>query len=125
MINNENNNILLELVSQRDQNTVINIIENHVQNGNYIIIDSWRGYLFLNNIEWDINIILSFISQVGRSLDSTSKIESVWAEIKYYIKIIYNFIKSKNFVYFITEVEYLRITKNLNLRKKFQILEKY
>ena len=50
MINIENNNIWLEIISQGDKNTLKKIIENLIQKENYIISYSSRGYLFLNNL---------------------------------------------------------------------------
>ena len=48
-MNSETNDIRLEFVDSRDQNTLKTIIEKHVGIGNYIITDSWNGYHFLEH----------------------------------------------------------------------------
>ena len=37
-----------EIVENRDTDTLKLIIEKHVLPGNYITIDAWKGYTFLN-----------------------------------------------------------------------------
>jgi len=50
-------------------------------------------------------------------LDSTSRIESIWAEIKASIK-KYHKIPSKNFIYYLIEAKYRRKIKKLNFNEK-------
>ena len=45
-MNSETNDIPLEIVDSRDQNTLKTIMEKNVGIGNYIIIHSWNGYHF-------------------------------------------------------------------------------
>ena len=44
----------------------------------------------------------------------TSRIEGIWGEIKLFIKSMYISIRSKNFIYFLKEVEYRRSIKKFN-----------
>ena len=44
----------------------------------------------------------------------TSRIEGIWGEIKLLIKSMYISIRSKNFIYFLKEVEYWRSIKKFN-----------
>ena len=56
----------------------------------------------------------------GRGVISTSRIESVWSELKSLLKKIYSTIRSQNFVYFLKEVEYRRSIKNLIGKEKLE-----
>ena len=51
-------------------------------------------------------------------MDSTSRIESVWNELKGMMKRIYNTIRSKKFIYFLREVEFRHLIKNLTNKGK-------
>lgn len=53
----------------------------------------------------------------GFGINLTSRIESVWSELKQLIKKIYGTIKEKNFVYFLKESEFRKHIKNLNQNK--------
>ena len=84
--------------------------------GNYIITDSWKGYSFLDEPE-EGYIHYSFnhsLGNFGSGLLSTSRIESVWGELKAILKKIYSTIRSNNFIYFLKESEYRRSIKNLD-----------
>jgi len=48
LINTATNEIRLELIANRDENTLKPIIEKHVGTGNIICSDSWAGYNFLS-----------------------------------------------------------------------------
>ncbi len=50
MINAETKEIRLEMVDNRNANTLKNIIEKHVLPGNIVVSDSCAGYSFLDNI---------------------------------------------------------------------------
>lgn len=90
----------LELVQNRNQETLKAIIEKHVKKGNIIISDSWAGYHFLDSIDsgYTRHIYNHGHGNFGHGIDSTSRIESIWAEIKALIKKFYYKIPSKNFV---------------------------
>ena len=88
LINSENNNIRLEIVKNRYSNTLKTIVEKYVGKGNYIISDSWSGYNFLSlpNSGYIHHVYNHGGGQFGLGLDSTSRIESVWSEIKALLK---------------------------------------
>ena len=50
MINNESNAIRLDIINQRDGDTLKKLINSQIMPGNYIIIDSWSGYSFLDDL---------------------------------------------------------------------------
>lgn len=50
--------------------------------------------------------------------DSTSRIESVWNELKLLFKKIYVTIRSKNFIFILREMEYNRSIKVLSPKDK-------
>ena len=114
LINCETNEIRLELTEQRNEKLLKTIILKHVQKGNIVNTDGWSGYLFLNNpangyIHHTYNHARG---NFGTGLDSTSRIESVWSELKSKITKIYNSIQSTNFIYFLRELEFRRIIKS-------------
>ena len=122
LINCETNEIHLELKEQRNEDTLKTIIQKHVKKGNIVIMDRWSRYLFLNN---QVNGCFHHTHNRARKnfgiwLDSTSRIESVWSELKTKIKKIYNSIQSNNFIYFLRELEFRRIIKSLNINQKIE-----
>ena len=54
LINCETNDIRMEIVENRDTDTLKQIIEKHVLPGNYITTDAWKGYTFLDYLILDI-----------------------------------------------------------------------
>lgn len=89
---------------------------------NIIVTDSQQDYGFIDNIN------SGFIhhqynhgrGDFGYSLDSTSRIEGLWAEIRAIIKRLYNTVCSDNFIYFLREAEYRRLIKNLTNDQKLE-----
>ena len=84
MINAETNKLRLEVVTEKDESTLKKIITTHINIGNYIITDLWRGYNFLDDprngyIHHTYN---HSTGSFGSGFDSTSRIESVWNELK-------------------------------------------
>lgn len=116
LINAETNQLRLEVVTGRDEIYFKKIITTHINIGNYIITDLWRGYNFLDDprIGYIHNTYNHSIGSFGSGLDSTSRIESVWNKLKGMLKRIYNTIRSKNSIYFLQEVEFRRSLKGLN-----------
>ena len=51
--------------------------------------------------------------------ESTSHIESLWANLKFYIKKMYNMIPNVNFYSFLKESEFRHNISNLNANDKF------
>ena len=114
-MNNEIKGLRLEIVNERNTDILKTIITTHVLKGNYIITDCWSGYNFLSDVGSGY-IHLSYNHSrgiYGFGINSTSRIESVWAELKQLIKKIYGTIKEKNFVYFLKECEFRKLIKNL------------
>ena len=99
LINISTNEIRLELVENRNQETLKKIIEKHVGLGNIIYTDSWAGYNFLDraNSGYQHNVAILNLGIFGL----TSRIEGIWGEIKALIKKMYVSIPSNHFVYFI------------------------
>ena len=122
MINAETKEIILELVDNRDANTLKNILEKHVLPGNIIVNDAWDVYFFLDDINsgYAHHVYNHGRGNFGNGLDSTSHIESIWSEIKSTIKNIYYSIHATNLVYHLREAEYRRNTKHLNNAKKLE-----
>lgn len=112
LINTLINELRLELIEVRSENTLNNIIEKHVAPGNVICSDSWSGYNFLSrpNSGYQHNVANHHQGIFGL----TSRIEGVWGEIKSLIKNMYYSIHSTHFIYFLKEAEYQRCIKNLN-----------
>ena len=116
LINISTNEIRLELVENRNEETLKKIIEKHVGYGNTIYTDSWSGYNFLDrqNSGYRHNVANHNEGIFGL----TSRIEGIWGEIKAIIKILYVSIHSIHFVYFIKEAEYRRSIKNMSVKEK-------
>ena len=77
----------------RDTATLKNFIVKNVARGNNIIIDGWRGFDLLDNL---IKIEIS----VRYVIDSTSHIESIWAQIGTKLKEAYTNLYQVNHFYF-------------------------
>ena len=118
LINLRTNDIRLEMVENRNNETLKKIIEKHVMNGNSVVTDSWAGYNFLD----DANSRYYHIkyNHANGHFGYSSMIEGVWGEFKVLFKKIYSSIRSKNLLYFIREMAFRRIIKNLNLDKKLK-----
>ena len=54
LINLENNDIRLEIISNRNEATLKSIIEKHMGIGNTVYTDSWLGYNFLHSRKFRI-----------------------------------------------------------------------
>ena len=108
LVNTSTNAFRIELVDSRDASTLKTIINKHVLNGNVIVTHQWNGYNFLNANDSGYTHIVhnhsrgSFV--IG--IESTSRIESIWGQLKEKIKKLYHSIPSKNFLYFLREAEY-------------------
>ena len=58
--------------------------------------------------------------QFGYGLDSMSRIENVWSELKALIKRIYSTIRQSNFLFFIKGIEYRHLIKSMNEVQKLE-----
>ena len=56
--------------------------------GNYIITDAWNEDSFLGRVNWGYihKVHLNKRNDFGYGIDTTSKIESIWTELKMKIK---------------------------------------
>lgn len=90
-------------------------IFNHIKENNNILTDSWPSYILLDSPE------VNYIHEIHRhgkngnfllGQHSTLYIEGVWVTIKSYIKKIYHYIPSENFILFLREVEIRYIIRN-------------
>lgn len=80
------------------------IIEKHIGKGNIINTDSWSAYNFLDNI--DSGYLHNAYNHNRGIFGLTSRIESIWHEMKEKIKSMYHTINNQNFIYFLREVEF-------------------
>ena len=117
----------MEIVENRDTDTLKQIIEKHVLPGNYITTDAWKGYTFLDYpYSWYIHDVYNHArGNFGSGLSSTSRIEGLWGELKALLKKIYTRVNSDNFLYFLREMEYRRNIKSLNAEKKWKTFQLY
>lgn len=79
LLNYETNSLRLEIVNNRNTDTLKTIITKHILKGNYIISDCWNGYNFLSVIGSGY-IHMSFNHSrgiYGFGINSTIRIESV------------------------------------------------
>ena len=122
LLNNETNALRLEMVKDRSSEVLEYIITKHIGTGNICITDGWQGYSFLNRINsgYVHHSYNHGRGQWGMGLDSTSRIESIWSEIKLKIKRMYISIKSTNLIYFLKEAEYRRLISKLSNENKLK-----
>ena len=91
LINNKTRQIRLEIVENRNSNTIKNNITNYIPRGNIIITDGALCYQWLNDAS---NGYVHSVYNHGHgtfcyNLDSTSHIESLWSNLQSIIKSIY------------------------------------
>ncbi|PIO75150.1 hypothetical protein TELCIR_02810 [Teladorsagia circumcincta] len=79
--------MFIEIVSNRDKQTLEEIILRHVLPGTTVWTDSWRGYRNLANIGYvhrTVNHSQNFVDPISGV--HTQRIESAWSHIKRLIK---------------------------------------
>ena len=88
LINYESKEILLELVEQRNEQTLKTIIQNHIKKENIIVTDACSGYLLLNNPAYGFfhNTYNHEGGNFGEGLDITSRTQSFCSELKNKLK---------------------------------------
>ena len=89
LYNNESNELRVEIVPNWDGSTLKSLIEKHVPIGNYIVTDAWNGYSFFDFAASGCvhHTHTHGRNDFGRGVDTTSKIEGTWANLKRIIKI--------------------------------------
>ena len=120
IINTHTKKLRLELSFERDTSTMKKIIKNLVQTGNIIVTDGWSAYLWLD-LPFSGYIHSKHNHGAGdfwEGYDSTSHIESVWNQLKNYIKSMYTIIPSDNFILYLKESEFRRNINHLDFNKK-------
>ena len=105
LLNNDTNELWLEMVKDRNSEVLEYIIRKYTDTGNICITDGWQWYSFLDRINsgYIHHAYNHGRGEWGIGIDSTSRIESIWAEIKLKIKRMYISIKSTNLIYFLKE----------------------
>ena len=106
-------NIRLDILRKKNAEIIETFILNHFREATHFAYDGLRGYNFLN-------IILNYTHEIHYhgarefwlSAHSIWFINALWAENKQYIK-IYGLISTKNFIYFLREVEFRIIVKKI------------
>ena len=82
------------------------IITKRINQGKRIVSDGWMGYYWLSahNSGYVHITHIHVHGYFGYGEESTSNIESVWANLKSYIKRIYNFIPYQNLFVIFTRI---------------------
>ena len=89
MINNIIRKILLEIVEVHSRATMEKIINSHIEKGIIIILDATTCYSWLDELN---SGYIHHVHNHGQgdfveNIDSTSHIEQLWLNLKFYIKI--------------------------------------
>jgi transposase-like protein len=77
-INASNGQIRLEIILNRDRDTLEDFILRNIAKGSTIVTDSWRGYLYLDHLGYRH---MPFDHSAGE-FTYTNQIENLWSEIK-------------------------------------------
>jgi transposase-like protein len=118
----------LVVAKDRNTETLKSFIKKLIPEGNNLVTDGWHGYDWVDNSYSGYTRYLHIHGHhdFGYGPESTSHIESIWAQLKSEIKTTYKMIPSQNFLYFLREAEWKIKTKNLNYEEKLQdFFEKY
>ena len=114
IIDNSSKDFHLEAVFNRDAITIKSFISKNVEIGNNIVSDCYSLYNYLDNNNVGYNHIRHIHGRrdFGIGIQSTSHVESIWAQIKSKLKESYHVIPPNNFMLFVREIEYKIKTKN-------------
>ena len=80
IINTDTNEIRLEVVTNRNKETLKAIVKKHIGIGNTVYSDSWAGYNFLHNPNSGYNH--NVINHNHGIFGLTSRIEGLWGDLK-------------------------------------------
>lgn len=123
IIDNIEKYFCLEAVLNRDENTIKKFINIYVESGNNICSDGWAAYNYLDNpLSGNHHYRHSHGSgDFGIGVQSTSHIETIWAQIKSKLKENYHIIPPKKFMLFVREVEFKIKIRNMtnDMKLKF------
>ena len=112
----------IEPVLNRDAETLKQFITRNVAKGNFIITEGWAGYNFLdsNDSGYTRKRHDHGDSDFGYGRESTSHIESIWAQIRAKLKEIYHSIPHRNFMKFVREIEFKIKIRDKSYSEKIQ-----
>ena len=125
LINNTSRKIRLEILPNRNAETIKKIITNLVPTSNKIVTDGAIIYNLLSNPQWgyEHSVHIHGHGDFGERVDSTSHIEQLWHNLKHIITSIYYIIPSEKFVLFLLEAEFRRNTKKFSLNSLIKEFE--
>ena len=87
MVEEQPGRCIIWVVLQRNADTLLTIIENHIVAGSTIKSDEWKAYHNLSTLGYNhltVNHSISFVSLEGVH---TQMIEGVWSQVKAMIKV--------------------------------------
>ena len=106
MINTVTKNFLLVVTKVRDTEKIKSFVIRYIPPGNFIVINGWGSYTWLNNFGY---IRLEYnhgAGDFGFVNESTSHAENLWNVLKTDMISTYFDIQNKKFLLFIKEAEY-------------------
>lgn len=100
------------------------IIKQHIGIGNNMVTDGWGAYEWMdaNNLGYNRIIHIHGHHDFGYEEESTSHVESVWADLKQKLKSIYIAVKPNIFIYFAKEEEWRKKIFNKSNNEKLNTL---
>ena len=124
LINTRNKKFRIEAVKRRDSEIMQKIIKQHIGTGNNIVTDGWGAYGWMdaNNSGYNRIIHIHGHHDFGYGEESTSHVESLWADLKQKLKSFYIAVKPNNFIYFAKEVEWRKKISNKSNNEKLNNL---
>ena len=119
-------NIRLDIIRNRTTSNIETFKNNHFKEGSHFTHDGALWYNFLSdNLNYTHERHKHRAADFGNGKHSTSHIEALWSELKKEFFNINGLIPSKNFIYFLQEIEFLVIIKKLNNNDKISTLFDY
>ena len=116
-------NIRMDIIRNRTASNIETFINNHFKEDSHFTHDGALWYNFLSdNINYTHERHNHGAGDFGYGKHSTSHIEALLAELKKEFFTIYGLIPSKNFIYFLREIEFRVIIKKLNNSDKINTL---
>lgn len=122
IINNSTKEFRIEASFERDTPTIKKFISKYVETGNNIVSDGWSSYNYLDNINSGY-LHIKHIHGAGAfrwGAQSTSHIESIWAQIKAKIKETYHAIPNTYILHYVKEAEYKISLRNKSAQEKIK-----
>ena len=100
--NSNHDDFRIDFAATRDTDSIKAFISKHVKKGNNICTDGWSGYNYLDQFNSGYHRFRHNHGggDFGFGLESTSHIESIWANLKHSIMKTYNIIPSINSIKF-------------------------